>query len=275
MSRSHLSNFTLLVLACLFIRHYFFYFYGMVVNEFGYDQPFIALILTPTTGMVCCAIFWKNTKFIRLKLDTWLIILSFIGVGLLYSYNLGIIDKYIVYDIYDHSRRPPLYILFPIAIFFILRGSLLTCSFVLAALIYIFEKNFILHYFIIFYLSSQFYPNFKEKLEVPAFCCGLVIIVCIYVFKIERVNIILEFLWITGSLVFLDRVSKLMTVIGLNFGLRPKILIFYLVQAVFFTLVSYFLPELSIFYLIGGFFFCIYFTVTLTKILQNFTDKFL
>lgn len=269
MSKSHLNNFTIIILSCLFMRHYFFYFGENLNTEFGYDQPFLALLLTPITGMMCAAVFWKNDKTVVLNFVTWLLILFAICIGVIYSYHLEILDKYFVYDIYDHSRRPPFYVLFPIAAFFAIKEPSRTVIFYMATLAYLYDQNFILHYFILFYLSSRIYPNIGERLDKLAVIIWFCVLASIYLFQIERVNILIEFLWITSSLVIVDRVARFAKLMGIRINLRPKIIVFYLIQAAFFTIATRFLTELSIWYLCGCLLICILVTVVFTRVLEG------
>jgi len=274
MHKHQLNNFTIIILLCLFIRHYFFYFGDDLATEFGYDQPFLAFMMTPTTGMMCAAVFWKNKATVQLNIATWFLISFSICAGVLYSYNLQILDKYFIYDIYDHSRRPPLYILFPIAGFLATREPTRTVCFFIASFVYLFEQNFILHYFILFYLSSRIYPRFSERLELPALVIWFFALAIIYFYEIVRVNIFIEFLWVTGSLVIAERLAILTALIGIKIKYRPKILIFYLIQAVFFTIASRFLSDINIWYLGACFVACIFLTFAFASTLEKCFQRF-
>ena len=236
-------QFVNIILAVLIVcRHYFFYGGFGIDTEFGPNQPFFSYLLIPVTGMIGASFLWRSVHSINVrKLTMVKIFILILASVFLNVYVFKIDESLFTYSVYDDSRRPVFLILVPILLSVLLCTTFkkkthiiifTVCLFIL----YGYTNNFVVHYLCIFCIIYLFSPYLNSK-RISIYYYLIVYVSCSLTFFInyERLNIIVEIVWVISSLGIIYGASEF---VRLNL-FRFSILEFYVLQAVFFYVMKY------------------------------------
>ena len=239
----------------LIIRHSSYYLDGGIITEFGFNQPIRDILLIPITGSFGLLFYWGRLS--KIKIQNWQIIRLLLIILTVIIMNRSIIGydifEIVTYSVTDYDKRRPIFlILIPICLSMIISRfkHLRGISFIIVLFSFAFlSNNFILYYATLILtaamLSEKFLFLHKAKISVVIFAS---IFVCIIYFRIERLNFLLELLYVISFVSLLIRVA---TITGSHILQLPSfsILYFYIVQGTLYTLFvnwRYNLPDVAI-----------------------------
>lgn len=240
---------SILLVALMVIRHSMFYFgVGSIQTEMGSKQSFLGVMLIPVTASFGIFLFYcRNSLQYNVRNLFKFILIGSIPIVLAIGNNDGLLSVF-SYSINDASRRPSFLVLLPISIAalisFFKRYDKYT--FFVIAIVYFFSSdNFICHYVFIFNLfriTNLFYfSNFSNRGFFIA--VYFLILIGLTNFEIDRINIIHEFIFSVAYLISIAAISyhilRVLKILRMPSPvLGVPVLYFYVIQGVFFTIMS-------------------------------------
>lgn len=245
--RAILKSAQIVLLLAMTIRHAEFYLFPQgMLDEMGWRQPWIGVSLIPVTTAFGFFMFWgRGFDWKISNYDKFRFVL--IGsIPLMIALYLGQLTEALQYSYLAPSRRPSFLILLPICLSILAVAwpawlrvlVLLACG-----LVAMFWQNFISYYVSIFLLFGfiQGQPWFRRMIDswlaVAVYGAALV---CIFEFRIERVNMLLEFLLAAAFLGCVFSIVRLFAPIAVRAARWQLVagcgtLYFYLAQGLLFT----------------------------------------
>lgn len=245
--RAILKTATALLLLAMTVRHAEFYLFPQgMFNEMGWQQPWIGVPLIPVTAAFGCLMFWRRGFALRISsYDT----LRFVLIGsipVLIALYRGQLTDALRYSYLDPSRRPSFLMLLPICLSILTVAlpvwfrwaMLLACG--LAAMLW---HNFIAYYVFLFLLFgvSQglgWYRRLMDSwLMIPLY---MATVACIFAWRIERINMLGEFLFASAFLGVVFGITRQFAPIAVRVARWPWVarcgtLYFYIAQGLLFT----------------------------------------
>jgi len=232
----------------MIVRHHMFYSgAGQILQEMGWEQSFLSVILIPVTASFGCFAHFRTKLAVSSRSYIRVIVIGAIPVILSIFFDVGIGP--FEYRFTEESRRPPLLILLPIGISLLVRmwfeGGHNILGFVsLSSLVlgWILSQSFVSYYallFLLFWQLSSFFfqlPCHIQKIaELVSFPIMTALIYAFSLVKFPRVPFWFEFVWVTAYLGCLLSIARLLSHKFYPIQWFPSILYVYASQAFVFN----------------------------------------
>ena len=243
---------------------------GSILTEFGHKQRLLSMLLIPVTGALGAAVHYHREHIFVAKPRTLHLILFGILCSVIYSFHLGVtLLEYLTYPVNEPSRRPPFLILLPVLLSLLVPNRLLGPTIFLSLTMYIYVQAFVIHYLVLFLVARMTFHGVIPRYRNLFSALYIVVNIQIIIFEVERVNILQEFILISGFISIIHVLSvHLSKLINLNFS-SVSIIIFYYCQALFFIFSQKLNIEVKVGHLFFAFIICCTFSILIKKIFDG------
>ncbi len=240
----------------------FYFGVGNIQTEMGFKQSFMGVMLIPVTASFGIFLFYcRDSLQYTIRNLFKFVLIGSIPVALAIVNGDGVLSVF-NYSITDTARRPSFLILLPISIAALIAflNHYDRYIFSVIAIVYFFSSdNFICHYLFIFnffrIVNLFYFQNFNNR--SPFVAIYLVMLFGLNYFEIDRINIIIEFIFSVAFLlsiaVLSDIILRFLVILRIPSPVSGvPVLYFYVIQGVLFTIMSIWIskeasPEFKIF----------------------------